>query len=72
MRIVIYGANDMGCLLAVNLFEDHDVTVIDKEENRLDDFDKLDISFVYGSGISQVALESAQIKDADVFIACII
>ena len=29
MRIVIYGANDMGCLLAVNLFEDHDVTVID-------------------------------------------
>ena len=70
MRIVIYGANDMGCLLAVNLFEDHDVTVIDKEENRLDDFDKLDISFVYGSGISPISLEAAQIKDADIFIAC--
>ncbi|MBQ7449795.1 Trk system potassium transporter TrkA [bacterium] len=70
MRIVIYGANDMGCLLAVNLFEDHDVTVIDKEENRLEDFDKLDISFVYGSGISPVSLEAAQIKDADVFVAC--
>lgn len=70
MRIVIYGANDMGCLLAVNLFEDHDVTVIDKEENRLEDFDKLDISFVYGSGTNVSTLENAQIKDADVFIAC--
>ena len=70
MRIIIYGANDMGCLLAVNLFEDHDVTVIDKEENRLEDFDKLDISFVYGSGTNASILESAQIKDADVFIAC--
>ena len=70
MRIVIYGANDMGCLLAINLFEDHDVTVIDKEENRLEDFDKLDISFVYGSGINPSILETAQIKDADVFIAC--
>ena len=70
MRIVIYGANDMGCLLAVNLFEDHDVTVIDKEENRLEDFDRLDISFVYGSGTSVSSLDIAQINEADVFIAC--
>lgn len=70
MRIVIYGANEIGCLMAVEFFEDHDITVIDKEENRLDDFNKLDISFVYGSGTNADILESAQIKDADVFIAC--
>ena len=70
MRIIIYGANDIGCLLAVNLFEDHDVTVVDKEENRLEDFDKLDISFVYGSGTNASVLENAQIKDSDIFIAC--
>ena len=70
MRIIIYGANEVGCLLAVNLFEDHDVTVIDKEENRLEDFNKLDISFVYGSGTNSNSLESAQISDADIFIAC--
>lgn len=70
MRIVIFGANEVGCLLAVNLFEDHDVTVIDKEENRLDDFNKFDISFVYGSAISPEILNLAQIKDADVFISC--
>ena len=70
MKIVIYGANEIGCLLAVELFEDHDVTVIDKEENRLDDFNKLDISFVYGSAMNINVLETAQIEDADLFIAC--
>lgn len=70
MKIVIYGANEIGCLLAVELFEDHDITVIDKEENRLEDFDKLDISFVYGSGINSEVLETAQIKDTDIFISC--
>ncbi len=43
MKIVIYGATEIGCLLATEFFEDHDITVIDKEENRTDDFDKLDI-----------------------------
>ena len=28
-----------------NFFEDHDITIIDKEENRTDEFNKLDISF---------------------------
>ncbi len=70
MKIIIFGANEIGCLLAVELFEDHDITVIDKEENRLEDFNKLDISFVYGSGINSEILETAQIKDTDLFIAC--
>lgn len=70
MKIVIYGATDIGCLLATEFFEDHDITVIDKEENRTEEFDKLDISFVYGSASDMNVLKSADIANADVFIAC--
>ncbi len=70
MKIVIYGATDIGCLLATEFFEDHDITVIDKEENRTEEFDKLDISFVQGNITNNKVLKSADILNADVFIAC--
>lgn len=70
MKMVIYGATEIGCLLATEFFEDHDITIIDKEENRSDEFDKLDISFVQGNASSIDVLNSADIKNADIFIAC--
>lgn len=70
MKIVIFGANEVGCLLATQLFEDHDIIVIDKEENRTDDFKKLDIEFIFGNASNIEVLEKINIKDADVFIAC--
>ena len=70
MKIVIYGATEVGCLLATEFFEDHDITVIDKEENRTEEFDKLDISFVQGNATDINVLKSAEIIDSDVFIAC--
>lgn len=70
MKIVIYGATEIGCLLATEFFEDHDITVIDKEENRTDEFDKLDISFVQGNATDMKVLRAADICSADVFIAC--
>lgn len=70
MKIVIYGATEVGCLLATEFFEDHDITVIDKEENRTDEFDKLDISFVQGNATNIDILKSADILNSDVFIAC--
>lgn len=70
MKIIIYGATEIGCLLATEFFEDHDITIIDKEENRSDEFDKLDISFVQGNASSIDVLNSADIKNADIFIAC--
>ena len=68
--MVIYGATEIGCLLATEFFEDHDITIIDKDENRSDEFDKLDISFVEGNASSIDVLNSADIKNADIFIAC--
>lgn len=52
------------------IFEDHDITIIDKEENRTDEFNKLDISFVKGNVCDISVLKNADIRNADIFIAC--
>ena len=70
MKIIIYGATEIGCLLATEFFEDHDITIIDKEENRTDEFNKLDISFIQGNASNIDVLKNADIKNADIFIAC--
>ena len=70
MKIIIYGATEIGCLLATEFFEDYDITVVDKEENRGEEFDKLDISFVQGSATDINVLKRADIIGSDVFIAC--
>ena len=70
MKILIFGATEVGCLLATEFFEDHDITIIDKEENRRDEFSKLDISFVQGSACDMKALKQADIFNSDIFIAC--
>ena len=70
MKIIIFGATEIGCLLATEFFEDHDITIIDKEENKTDEFNKLDISFVGGNVCDIGVLKNADIQNADVFIAC--
>ncbi len=69
MKIVVFGASEMGLLIATEFFEDHDVTIIDKEENRTDAFNRLDISFIAGNGSNINTLKSANVEDADIFIA---
>lgn len=70
MKIIIYGATELGCLIATQFFEDHDVTIIDKEENITTDFNKLDIGFVVGNASNIEVLKQADIKNADVFLSC--
>ena len=70
MKIIIYGASEIGCLLATEFFEDHDITVIDKEENKTEQFKKLDIGFVQGNASEPEVLRQADIRNADLFIAC--
>ena len=38
MKIIIYGANEIGCIIAAEFFEDHDIIIIDQEKNRTDAF----------------------------------
>lgn len=70
MKIVIFGSSEVGCLLATEFFEDHDITIIDKEESSKEEFSMLDISFVQGSACDMNALKQADIMNAEVFIAC--
>ena len=70
MKIIIFGATELGCLIATEFFEDHDVTIIDNEDNITKDFNKLDIGYVQGNATSIDTLKQADIRDADVFLSC--
>lgn len=70
MKIVIYGANEVACLIATRLFEDHDIVIIDDESSNSDSFEKLDLEYIQGSASNIAVLEAVGIKDADIFIAC--
>lgn len=70
MKIIISGANDIGYMIASEFYTDNDITVIDEEKNKIDSFNKLDVGFIDGNASSLDVLRQADIKDADVFIAC--
>ena len=70
MRIIIFGANEVGAMIASQFYTANDITVIDDEKNKLDTFNKLDISFVDGNASNIDILNQANIKNADAFIAC--
>ncbi len=70
MNILLYGATDAGYLVASLLYQKHNIIIIDDIERLPDKFQDLDIGFVAGSGADAIALERANIKEADFFIAC--
>ena len=70
MKVIIYGTSEVASLIARELYEIHDVTVIDTPEEVPEEFNKLDISYVSGSGVNLNTLDAAGVKKADVFIAC--
>ena len=70
MKIVIFGANKVGAMIASQFYTDNDITVIDNEKNKIDAISKLDISFIDGNGSDIDILKQAEVKNADVFIAC--
>lgn len=70
MKVIINGTSEMASLIARELYEVHDVTVIDSHEEIPEEFNKLDVGYVSGSGSSINTLEAAGAKKADVFISC--
>ena len=70
MKIVISGANNRALLIATSLFEDHDIVLIDKEENISEDFNKLDIETVRGNAADIKVLKENHLDECDVFLAC--
>ena len=70
MKIIIFGADEIGSMIAGEFYTNNDITVIDEEKNKVDAFNKLDVGFISGNASSLEVLKQAGIKDADVFIAC--
>ena len=70
MKIIIFGANEIGAMIASQFYTANDITVIDEEKNKIDIFNKLDISFIDGNASDIEILKQANVKDADTFIAC--
>ena len=71
MKIIIAGAGEVGSHLAKMLSkENHDIVVIDPEDERLRSVDaSMDIMTVTGSATSIEILKEANIKRTDLFIA---
>ena len=70
MNILVYGATEIGYMLAKQLYLKHSVTLIDDLKSLPDRFNALDLSFVGGSGADIDALEQADVKKCELFIAC--
>lgn len=70
MKIIIFGANELGSMIASELYTENDITVVDDERYKTDVFNKLDVGFVSGNASNIEVLRQASIKNADVFIAC--
>jgi len=70
MKIVIFGADTTGSILASQLYTNNDITVIDEAKNKSEILNRLDVSFVDGNASDIEVLKQANIKDANIFIAC--
>ncbi len=70
MDLLIYGATELGYMVAVRLYQKHSITIIDDLEKLPDRFNTLDISFVSGSGADVDALEQTNLESCSLFIAC--
>lgn len=71
MKIIIAGAGEVGFHLAKMLsHEDHDIVLIDKDDERLAHAEShIDVSVIKGNALSISLLEEIGIKDADLLIA---
>ncbi len=69
MRIVIIGVGEVGRSIAQALQADHDVVVIEKDPERLDSLQELDVLTILGNGASLKTLKEARADAAELAIA---
>lgn len=69
MRILITGAGEVGFLVASELYEDHDVTVIDKDTDACSRLSEMDVRALHGNAANAQLLIDAGVKDADIVLA---
>jgi trk system potassium uptake protein len=71
MKIFVIGAGQVGSTVVEALHDDHDLTMIDLDRNRLTTLaNRYDIAAVEGNGASRRTLQQAGVEKADLLIAC--
>lgn len=71
MHIVIAGAGEVGTSIADSLAADHEVAVIDIDDDRVEEIKyELDVLTLAGSATNPDVLADANADDADIVIAC--
>ncbi len=69
MQILMFGATEVGYMIASRLYLEHDITLID-DRPPAEKFNALDLTFVIGSGADIDTLKKANAEQADYFVAC--
>ncbi|MBB6647590.1 Trk system potassium transporter TrkA [Halobellus ruber] len=70
MRVLVVGAGQVGSSIAADLAGAHDVIVVDRDPERVEELNySLDVLGVTGDGTTMKTLEDAGIDDADMVIA---
>src|SRR5829696_7803128 len=71
MRIVVVGAGHVGRALVEALCDDHDLVVVDADDDRLATLrERHDVRTIAGDGTTRGVLREAGIQEADLLIAC--
>jgi trk system potassium uptake protein len=71
MKIVVIGAGQVGSTVVEALHDEHDLTVIDLDAERLSALtERYDVAMLVGNGASRRTLEEAGVNEADLLIAC--
>jgi trk system potassium uptake protein TrkA len=70
MRIIVLGAGHVGRAIVDALYQEHEVTVIDTDADRLQGLaDRYDVRTVEGNGTTKRVIAEAGIQDCSLFIA---
>jgi trk system potassium uptake protein TrkA len=69
MHILITGAGEVGFLVASELYEEHDVTVIDKDPEACARLQEMDVQVMQGNSANARLLMEAGVKKADIVLA---
>ncbi len=69
MKIVIAGAGEVGYNIARDIADKHDVTVIEIDEKKIEEIERLSVNVVKGNAANINILRKAGIENSDLFIA---
>ncbi|MEX2542486.1 MAG: Trk system potassium transporter TrkA [Trueperaceae bacterium] len=70
MNVFIVGGGEIGSRIAEALYREHNVTVIEADEDKSSGFDTMDVQFIRGNGTDPDDLRDAGVEKADAFVAC--